>query len=653
MITVSSEKKVFLKEDSFLQLKVEKENKYFFLDINFYSDKFKEYQKELFSEFFSKVLELQESTQNFLDFKKQLESHIKQFNTNLKVFAEKLNLENKIEIRWGLQIIWDEYYIAWLIWETSLIIFRNEKLESVIVNEIDLEDKIDIFSEIIEGELENNDKIIQVACNIYNYLTDSEIKEIINTDSDIITTLEEILTTRVEPKEFGFIQIIEFYQKIIKQEIKKPEFEKYKKVIQKYKYPIAISAGIIIILFLIIWFFSYISNDNQATIVINWQKITTNLDDIKREIDAFSKLENTNTTVAKQQYDKIMKQLSELEKNNIQVLEVKELKKKMEQLYFKWFHINIVSENDWILTKVYSFSDKELQELSGAKWIVYENGFLNVFGEKGVLLNIINNKTKALSLNLTLPTQINTCSKNLANNWLYCVLKNNDIYNFSKYWISSLTNSDQKWPSNIIDLGTYGINKLYLLTKDPNLNKNNTFITRYVLRIWNKFWKVSYYTLADNTDKKILNWIFTGSTFAIDGTFLIWTKEWLVQAYRKNYYDTKMQARIIKWWEKWVINKDKDFTWKVKVISLPNDKYIYLYDYSTNSLVVYLTSPYKTNDAYSTSYSLIYKYKIKFALTNSKALDVDIHYNPAQDERIVYLLTNKWIYKFNLSEFNE
>jgi regulator of replication initiation timing len=37
-----------------------------------------------------------------------------------------------------------------------------------------------------------------------------------------------------------------------------------------------------------------------------------------------------------------MNELNELEKANIQVIEVRELKKKMQQLYFRGFHINIL-----------------------------------------------------------------------------------------------------------------------------------------------------------------------------------------------------------------------------------------------------------------------------------------------------------------------
>ena len=652
MIKLNFKKKNFLEPESVVEFRHEEKTKSFYLDVNLYSEKFKEYQKNLFSDFFSKVLDLNEKYDNFLDFKRGLESEIKQFNVQLKVFQEKVNLEDKIEIRWSLQIVWNENYISALIGETSLIIVRKWKLESVIINEVEPEDQIDIFSEIIEWELEDSDKIIQVNCNIYNYLSDSEIKEIIQSD-DVILTLQEVLITRIPEKEIGFISVLDFkFEKIITQNVEKEKLDTLKENILKYKYPIAIISGIVIIILLIIWIFSYVSQTpNKVITTIDGKKVTLNvdLDNLKRQIDAFSKLDNTNTQLAKQQYEQIMKKLNELEQAKIQVLEIKELKKKMEQLYFKGFHINIVTDNDGLLNSVYTFSNDELSQLSGLKQVVYTNGFLNVVGNKGVLLNLISNNVKWTLQKVALPTEIKTCSSNLSKNWLYCVLDNDNIYNFSKYGTQAVKNLARSWPTKIGSIGIYGVNKFYVLTKDEKFNSQNAYIVRYVLQGRNLFGKPNPYVFSDKVDDKIVKWIFTGSTLAIDGTFLIWTKEGLVQVYRKNYMDTKVSARVVPGWEKWIIS-DKDFKGKVKVISWPNDKYVYLYDYNTSSLVVYLTSPYKTNDTYTTSYKLRYLFKVRFDL-NNPVKDVTIIYNPAQNRRTVYVLTTKWIFKTTLEEF--
>ncbi len=653
MIKVNSKKKIFLLDEQKIELSYQETDKFFYFDANLFSDKFREYQKNLFNDMFSKVLELNEKYDNFVDFKKWLETEIKQFNLQLRVFQEKVNLENKIEIRGSLQIIRKENYISVLIWETSLIIVRKWKLESVIINEIDDSDQIDIFSEIIEWELEDKDKIIQINCNIYNYLSDWEIKEAIQTD-DIIYYFSEILTTVIDEKEIWFINILDInIEKSIIIKEKKDIIFDYKKNLEKYKYPIAIISAIIVIVLLIMWIFSYISKPDTTKIVttVNWKKVVLDIDinTLKRDIDAFSKLNDTNTEIAKQQYDKIMTQLNKLEKAKIQVLEVKELRKKMEQLYFKWFHINIITENDWLLKNIYSFWDKEIKQLSWMKQLIYTNWFLNVIWNKWVILWIVSKKFKWILQQIKLPTNINVCTVNLSKNWVYCVLDNNTITNISKYWISSLKNLSKRWPNNIVGINIYGNNKLYLLTDKSVYSGKNSYITRYVLQGKNLFWKPTNYIFEKNTDKKIINWIYTGSTLAIDWSFLIWTKNWLSQAYRKDSFSVDMSARIIDWRNKAIVS-DKDLMWKVKTISLQWDKYVYLYDYNTSSLIVYLTTPYKTNDSYTTSYKLKYLFKVKFDL-NDNVVDALVVYNSSQNLRTVYILTTKNIYSFHLEEF--
>ncbi len=654
MINTRLVKNYFLEEDRVLQLKFEDENKKIYLDVVFYSDSFLEYQKNLFSDFFSNVLILKDKYDNFYDFREYLEKEITKFNTQLNIFQEKLNLDTKIEIRWILQIIWDQDYIWVLIWETSLIIWRNNKLEAVIINEIEEDDKIDVFSEIVRGELEDNDKLISVGCNVYNYLWDEELKDIINT-WEINWTLYEVLSTRIEPAQIGFIISLVYEFKIVKVEISssKEKFNKVKQFLQNYKYPIWIWVSLFVIFLLILSVFSYIWN-NQPTITttIDWKKVKLKLDidSIKRQIDAFSKLDNTNTQLAKQQYENIKKELSELEKANIQVLEVKELKKKLDQLYFKGFHINIVTNEDWILDSIYKFSDKDKALLSGLQQLIYTNGYLNVISKKAVALGIVSKNLKPTYQTISV-ANIKTCTKNLSQNGVYCALTNNDILNISKYWVSSVKNLDKSWPDNIVSINTYGVNKFYVLTTSKKYISNNSPIIRYVLNSRDTFGKATPYILSNKTDSKLLNWIFTGSTFAIDGTFLVWTKEGLAQFYRKNYFDTKFYARLVPGWEQAKIS-NSDFTGKVKVITSDNDKYVYLYDYSTQSLVVYLSTPYKTNTSYTFSYKLKYLFKIKFNL-NSQVKDVDVIYKPSLSKRVVYILTTNGIYKTDLENFFE
>jgi len=645
-MNINYDKIHFLDVDDIIEYKKELENgNKIFFNISLYTQKFKEYQKKLFIEFYTKVLEIEENTSNFLDFKKKLENSIKEFNLQLKVFQEKISLEEKIEIRWNLQIFYKENYLSVLIWESSNIIFRNNKLEVVIPNEVEDEDKIDIFSEIIEWELETDDIIISIWCNIYNYMNNNEIKDII-LNENIEENLIKILSVRIEEKEIWYIITEEIkFEKIVIDSQKINYIKKIKSNISKYKYPIWIVLWFSVILFLIISIFSYMWQNKNKVINLWWESITNNIDDLKRKIDSFSKLENTNTKTAKEQYKTIMNELDTYQKNNIQVLEIKELRKKMEQNYYKWFHINIVSENDWVLNTIYIIDNKYIWELSWLNQLIRTRNTFNIVWSKWAILWIIDNKSKWILQKIKIPSNIKTCSKNLSNNWIYCYTTNWNIYNISKYGLQSVSNGKKEWNSNVLSLWIYWNNKLY------TLNSNKT-IQRYVLKWRNNFWLPTTYNFSKTADKTLINWIFSWSDFTIDWTFVIRTKKWLTQAWRKSPTSTDITIREIPWWEKWIINKN-DLQWNVKVISNISSKYIYLYDYNTQSLIVYLTSPYKTNSANTYSYKLIYKFKVKFDITDEIVKDIDIKENSSTKKSYSYILTNKKIYKIDLTQFNE
>ena len=643
-----------MKDNDKIEYKNIKKDKKIYFSVCLHSEKFKEYQKNLFNDFYSKILELLEKSSIFLDFKKNIESEIKQFNTQLKVFQEKINTDDKIDIRWIIQIIWNETYLSALIWESSLIIFRDEKLESVIANEVEEEDKIDIFWEIIEWELEDKDKIISVYTNIYNYMTDDEIKELINTD-DSLKSLEDILTTRVQKEEIWKLEELNIHIEKIKLESKKNfDFNKYSNIFKKYKYSIGIIITLSIIFFIIFSIFSYLSKNKKQVVEVWWKQVELNIDNLQRQIDTFWKLDSSkenSITVKKAEYEKIMKELDAYEKNNIQTLEIKKLRQKVEQNYYKGFNINIVTKNDGSLKNVYNISKKELEQLSWVKQIFKSNWRINIVWEKWVLLWLIDNKYKWIIQKINIPKKIKTCSNNLAWNGVYCVMENDDIYNISKYWITTLKNSQWIWPKDIISIGIYGSNKMYLLTKDKNLNKKGIYIVKYILKGKNNFSSPTNYVFTKKTDQNLINNITTGSNMDIDWNFVLSSKNGILQVFRNDNFTNKVNLRKIPWWEKAIIDNKNDFSWKIKVISNIWSKYIHVFDFATNSLVTYLTSPYKTNSAKTSSYNLIYKYKTKFQIDNETIKDVIVYYNDTTKKKTAYILTDKWIYSIDLEQF--
>jgi len=647
---VNYKKRFFLPEEKIISYEKIDDDKYMYLDLCLYSDRFIEYQKNLFSDFYSFILDAFEKNDIFLDFKRVIEEKIRQFNTQLKIFQEKTNLDTKIEIRWNLQIVWWNYYMSTLIWESSIIIFRDKKLEVVVPNEVEESDKIDIFSEIIEWELENSDSIISLWCNIYNYLSDNEIKDLIST-WDIASSLEEILKVRISDKEIAFISYLSIkIDKIVVNVKKEFNLQSYKDFFQKYKYAIGLMLWVLIIFFVVISIFLYAwKDDDKQVIQIAWKTQEIDLEWLKREIDTFTKLDAKDIDLKKQQYEKIMEELSAYEKSGIQQLEIRELKKKMKQNYYRWFNINIVSDTDGLLQPIYKFSDKEKQSLENILWLTKSHSYLNVYWKKWVLLSIINTKTKAILHNLSLPTNIKRCRTNLSVNGLYCILENNDIYNFSKYGIKSIVNDTWYWPKSL-DLWTYWVNRIYLLILDPKLNSKKIYIQRYMIKWKNKFRKPTNYVFAKDANMNLVSYIYSGSTFDIDGSFPVWWKHRLLQIYRKWNITNELEIREIKWWEKAIIDEKNDFIWKVKVISNVGSKYLYLYDYNTNSLVVYY-SKNKLTDSWKNRYIPTYLYKVQFMLDNEKIKDVIVSEKAGSRNKFAYVLTDKWIYKLDLAQF--
>ena len=639
-------KKIFLEQDSIVSHSYENNGVFFYINVWIYSDKFKEYQKNLFNDLYTEIIDLIEKNELFLDFKKHFEAKIKQFNTQLKIFQEKVKLENKIEIKWDIQIIWDNNFIASLIGESSIIIYRNNKLEVVVANELEEDDKIDIFSEIIEWELEDNDKIVSVACNIYDFMSDTEIKELIKTD-DILDSLESILSMRIDKSNIWFIVSLDIsIEKVVLAQKNKIDLEKYKDTIRKNKYVIWIVIGLWIVFFVIISIFSYIGrNENRAVVKVDGKKVELDLTALKREIDAFSKLWNENTEEKQAKYNKIMKELSLYEKWWIQKIEIKELKKIMEQNYYKWFNINIVNENDGILNKIYSLSENDKKVLEKKLWIRKGIWTISIFWNKWVIVWLVNDKVKWVSEKLKIPANIKTCINNLGKNGLYCLIDIDDIYNFSKLGIKSLKNNIWTWWKNIISIWTFGRSNLYTLSLDKEENQKNIYIKRYIVRR-NGFSSPINYPFSKKADKELINSIYSGSSMVIDGSFLIWSKKWLLQAYKPNRLQNYLTIRKIKWIENWIIDKKNDLKWKVKVISAPDSSYVYLYDYNTKSLIAYY-SKYKKTEWGKYSYNLSYLYKVRFDLSDEDVVDVDVLKNNA------YILTDKSIYKLDLNQFKE
>ena len=123
----------------------------FFVQIG--SEKFVDYQKELFEEFLANFLnqaanlDLSENEIELL-----AETELKKLNDSLLSFAEKLHDMPVFDIRGYFQLFVDEKIKIWLIGNSSLMIFRENRLYTSLENPFEENAKIDTFTDFIGGE---------------------------------------------------------------------------------------------------------------------------------------------------------------------------------------------------------------------------------------------------------------------------------------------------------------------------------------------------------------------------------------------------------------------------------------------------------------------------------------------------------------------
>ena len=120
----------------------------FFVQIG--SEKFVDYQKEIFQEFVADFVDQVKSTAlSSRDVEELLEKHLQNLNTKLQSFADKLRDVPKCDLRGYVQVILDEGVKTWMIGKTTLLIFRGDKLYSLLENSYQEQSNVDQFSDFI------------------------------------------------------------------------------------------------------------------------------------------------------------------------------------------------------------------------------------------------------------------------------------------------------------------------------------------------------------------------------------------------------------------------------------------------------------------------------------------------------------------------
>ncbi|MEY3197830.1 MAG: hypothetical protein RL023_538 [Candidatus Parcubacteria bacterium] len=122
--------------------------------------------------------------------------------------------------------------------------------------------------------------------------------------------------------------------------------------------------------------------------------MTITVKDIQKDIQQFDNISSDSDEKLKK-YNEIQQKLSLLESQKKQQFDVLELKKILEQKYFKGFNTTLFSSLEIFGNSLYQFSDQEKDMMGDMQSLFWKNGIF-VAGSKGILLNAINQTTRGI-----------------------------------------------------------------------------------------------------------------------------------------------------------------------------------------------------------------------------------------------------------------
>ena len=177
----------------------------FFVQIG--SEKFVDYQKELFEEFLANFLNQavnSELTENEIEL--LAETELKKLNDSLLSFAEKLHDMPVFDIRGYFQLFVDEKIKIWLIGNSSLMIFRENRLYTSLENPFEENAKIDTFTDFIGGETLQGDVYLYAGMRLADALDQNDVEEMQALLEEqnvavLIDALDAVLSSRVDKSE--------------------------------------------------------------------------------------------------------------------------------------------------------------------------------------------------------------------------------------------------------------------------------------------------------------------------------------------------------------------------------------------------------------------------------------------------------------------
>ncbi len=644
------------------------------MDIEILSENFIEFQKEIFQEHFAL---LEESIHNIegadeTNIKEPFENILQNLNSKLTVFGEKINKTDFFPIKWCIKIYAGDVLLASLIGNTSVLIFRENWLYYSVNNDYGLQGKIDLFSEFIEGEVQNEDKIIAIGNDIHVVFDKKEIKKFneifVQGGHDTMDFLEETLSMRIDQKEIGFMAqdtvwwiaesmskptssrkwLSTWWKKML------PNIDNVLQVSKTNKYRVVVGILWLLTLVLIRSAIST-SGSNQKPVYIDeaWNEKTISPDQIKKDITHFQKLDPSSNQKS-HLYREIITQLDRLESQEYRPEDIEQRRRILEQHYNKGF--NIVYETDLsnfddeltnTKAQLLAFTEDEKATLGVPNTLIVTHQMLVGWAD-GAIIGPVNENIRGTAVSTPDASSFLWCSSNILRDGLYCFDEVGNITNITKAWTVDVTTESPGWfPANVVWLDIFGKTNLYVLNNDTFDNEDGEFITRYRNIVWtqNQFQIGDDYIMPIGSGDQIPEI----SNFAIDGNFLVWNNQTkTIQQRWREWVTFSLNSRdieIIGWTESF-----QDIGTNVKIVSNINTRYVLFFDKDNQTVTVYDSTWLKTNDAYATNYSLKYLMKFKFDLQDENVIDIAISEVDGNKLRL-YMMTDIGIYKIKLYDF--
>lgn len=657
-----------------------------YIQIN--SEKFTEYQKEIFEDFVADFVDqVKDEALTPDEVEKKMEEQLAALNKKLQDFANKLRDVPKCELKGYTQLImWNEVK-TWMIWKISLAIFRDDKLFSVLENSYKEQANIDQFSDFIGGEIERGDILLYMWWKLSEVLDQHDCNDLEgvlekeNADA-MLDFLDDVFWSRIDKKEVGFASVFSitgldivtprwkgkissfakrYTSKLTNTISSKIDLMKWKKQSRKVfdgnKYYVMVGFLILAILFLSAAIFSQFRRTQSNKIYYQtstWAMEEITIESLQKDIMSFKMLESSSDEKS-EKYNEILQKISTVKYEWKWLETVAQLEKMLEQERDDGFMIRTISslsqfddERTWRKTVVLTFNSSETSAMWNPVSISVDASSIFVWGQQAALIGVVNDSTRGNLVEYNLWHDAKNCSLSLSKKWIFCYSTDGELFFVNKLGVEPMEVVDgDRSTRNIGWIWIYGRSNLYLFQSNPN-NIASALLTRYR----NVAWSENKYQGASNYSIIAGSWVTLPQElvgFSIDGNFLAWWDGKLYQFWRSSNIGTTLDMRVVEMngWDK---TSSQSYSNNVKIISADNSPYIYLFDKDKQTFTVYESSPVKTNENYKTAFRLYYMFRFKFDLGSNKIIDVAVP-DTSADRPELYLLSMEGVNKINLYDF--